>query len=493
MPQKKEKNYSIKAQLMLVMLGHVVLIFIMVQLLLHGFLGRYYQHEKTNTLTAVYNSINHMTDTSHDFSYELMQMAEEGNIEVLITNAEFKPVNSTSADPSYLSARLFGYYTGLFNETFEITKKTADYRIQTSTEGRIGLNYLEMWGKLDNGDWFLLRTPLESITTAVSLTSNLLLLICLPVLIISLVFIVIIAECMAQPITQLTVLSKRMAKLDFSARYNGSTINEIQVLGENFNAMSEELQKAIAELKSANNELQRDNERKAEIDEMRKEFLNNVSHELKTPIALIQSYAEGLVDGIAEDEDSRNFYCDVIVDEATKMNALVKKLLTLNQLEFGQDTVQMACFDLTSLIANVIEKMKLMAADKGAEISFPHNKTIWVWGDDFKIEEVVTNFLSNAINHVDYDKKIEISLLEDNGIVKTTVFNTGNPIPTDDLGRIWEKFYKVDKAHTREYGGSGIGLSIVKVIIDGHNQTCGVRNYDNGVAFWFTLEEQKPM
>ena len=113
---------------------------------------------------------------------------------------------------------------------------------------------------------------------------------------------------------------------------------------------------------------------------------------------------------------------------------------------------------------------------------------VYVWGDEFKIEEVVTNYVSNALNHVDYDKKIEVKILQKRDLVRVSVFNTGDPIPQEDLDKIWIKFYKVDKARTREYGGSGIGLSIVKAIMDSMNQKCGVTNYDNGVEFWFELQ-----
>jgi len=291
-----------------------------------------------------------------------------------------------------------------------------------------------------------------------------------------------------KPVTQLTELSKRMANQDFSAKYTGETNDEIGVLGTNFNLMSDELEGTISELKSANTELQKDNERKTQIDEVRKEFLNNVSHELKTPIALIQGYAEGLKDNVADDEESRDFYCDVIVDEATKMNTMVKKLLTLNQLEFGNDPVQMDRFDLVQLISGVVQGMQILIDQKEARLSFVNKDPVWVWGDEFKIEEVVTNFLSNALNHLDYDKKIEILIKQENGIVTTSVFNTGDPIPEEDLDKVFEKFFKVDKARTREYGGSGIGLSIVKAVMDAHHQKCGVENYNNGVAFWFTLE-----
>ena len=234
--------------------------------------------------------------------------------------------------------------------------------------------------------------------------------------------------------------------------------------------------------------IDRQNKEKAAIEQMRREFSANVSHELKTPIALIQGYAEGLNENISDDPESREFYCEVIMDEASKMNKLVKNLLTLNQLESGKDAPVMERFDIVSLIRGVLGSMHIMIEQKEATVIFEETEPVYVWADEFKIEEVVTNYTSNALNHLDGERKVEIKVLQEEDCVKVTVFNTGTPIPEEDIPNLWNKFYKVDKARTREYGGSGIGLSIVKAIIESMNQKYGVCNYDNGVEFWFTLD-----
>ena len=302
--------------------------------------------------------------------------------------------------------------------------------------------------------------------------------------------IMLVTKRITRPISELTDLSKKMSDLDFEAKYESKVGNEIDVLGDNFNRMSSQLETTISELKSANNELQRDIEDKIKIDKMRKEFLDNVSHELKTPIALIQGYAEGLKENISDDPESREFYCDVIMDEASKMNKLVKNLLTLNQLESGKDAVVMERFDIVSLIRGVLQTMNIMIGQKEANVIFEAEKPVYVWADEFKIEEVVTNYVSNALNHLDGEKEIEIKLQDEDNRVKISVFNTGTPIPEADVPNLWNKFYKVDKARTREYGGSGIGLSIVKAIMESMNQEYGVQNFDNGVEFWFTLDRK---
>ena len=221
---------------------------------------------------------------------------------------------------------------------------------------------------------------------------------------------------------------------------------------------------------------------------MRSEFISNVSHELKTPIALISGYAEGIRDGIAETENDRNEYLGVIIDESDKMGRLVSNLLELNKLEFGNEKVEMTRFDIVELISNTIASSDIMIKQYGVSVSFEENTPIYVWGDEGKTETVFTNYFTNALRYCRGEKRTEITLSDDDKNVRIQVYNTGDPIPDEALDRIWDKFYKVDKARSREVGGSGVGLSIVKAVMETLNKPFGVINYDNGVGFWFELE-----
>ena len=177
------------------------------------------------------------------------------------------------------------------------------------------------------------------------------------------------------------------------------------------------------------------------------------------------------------------------MDESAKMNTMVKKLLTLNQLEFGNEVVNMERFDITALIKNYIASSDILLKQKGITVRMEDYEPVYVWGDEFRVEEVFMNYFTNAINYALREKVIDVKILCKDKKVRVSVFNTGNPIPEESLEHLWEKFYKVDKARTREYGGSGIGLSIVKAIMESMNQQYGVENYDKGVEFWFTLDE----
>ena len=375
--------------------------------------------------------------------------------------------------------QLFGY---LYDKSHqEVLEKTDSYDICKSVDPQNNTEYLTMWGNFDNGDIFIMRSPLESIRSAVMIFNRFIGVVGGCVILVSVLLAWYFSKRITEPIMELATLSQKMADLDFDAKYTSGGSNEIGVLGENFNRMSERLEQTISNLKEANYKLQKDIEQKEKRENMRSEFLGNVSHELKTPIALIQGYAEGLKEGVNDDPESREFYCEVIMDEAGKMNRMVKNLLALNQLEFGEDDVQFERFDITSLISGVLQSLDILIEQKEAQVIFRHKNPVYVWADEFKVEQVVRNYVNNALNHIDGEKVIEIKITQENDMAKITVFNTGTPIPEEDLPHIWEKFYKVDKARTREYGGNGIGLSIVKAIMDSFGKGYGAINHTNGV------------
>ena len=410
----------------------------------------------------------------------------------LILDAEAKTLKTSANNYELLSKQLLSY---LFNQDTTEDRRTIlyhkKYQMIALKDDRTQQDFIDLWGVLDNGNLFLLRTPVESIRESVSLANRFLAYIGIGAAILTSFIIMMVSRKISEPIKELTQISERMIHLDFDAKYEGKSRTEIALLGQNINQLSETLETTISELKSANNELLRDIEKKNEMEKMRTEFLSNVSHELKTPIALIQGYAEGLKEGVNDDEESRNYYCEVIVDEASKMNQMVQKLLTLNQLEFGNKTVSLERFDVVDLIRNYLQSSLLLCEQKGVQLKMEDYPPIHVWADEFGVEEVFNNYFTNAMNHVDGEKIIEVRVQTTENKVRVSVFNTGAPIPKDSIAHIWEKFYKVDKARTRAYGGSGVGLSIVKAIMDSMNQPYGVLNYENGVEFWFELDKGK--
>lgn len=385
----------------------------------------------------------------------------------------------------YVKAVFFGTQ---LDENCQILSKSENCEVYKVYDDRFSSNYIELTGQMPDNYWVYLRANYQSIQESAAVSNRFLLHVGLIIVLAGIIVIMFVSNQYTKPILKLARHARDMQKLNFSSRYCENRCDEIGVLGDSMNALSDKLEETISELKTANNELQLDLQRRTEQEEMRQEFLANVSHELKTPIALIQGYAEGLLENVNDDPESREFYCDVIVDEAAKMNQMVKRLLSLNQLEFGNGQVHLEHFNLVSLLDSVVNAAEILFKQKDVTLSYQRpQKPIMVWADEYMIEEVLTNYVSNALNHVKYENKIEIKVVPDD-IVRVSVFNTGDPIPDSDIDKIWSKFYKVDKARTREYGGNGIGLSIVKAVMEAHNRQYGVKNYDNGVEFWFELD-----
>jgi len=354
--------------------------------------------------------------------------------------------------------------------------------------------YLECYGYMKDPDGvekkFILSMSLQKIINTSALSDSFFIYISLGLMVLGALVIWWITNRITRPILQLTDISKRMSRLDFSARFTGSQSDEVGVLGNNMNEMASQLERTILQLQMTNQEFKKEVEEKEHVDEMRKDFISNVSHELKTPIALIQGYAEGLKE-FTDDPESMAYYSDVICDEADKMSRMVKKLTTLNQLEFGSDGLESGSFDIMQMIRELVRNSGKMQTEHNATVEVMGPDSCIVAGDEYKIEEVVNNYYSNAFNHLKDPNRITIFFDDLGPMIRVSVRNTGDPIPEEDLQKVWIKFYKVDKARTRAYGGSGIGLSIVKAIMEAHHTEYGVYNSPEGVTFWFELRKDE--
>ena len=495
---EKKQQSSLTTEIALILIGLLTSTVLLCWFLNTTFSEKYYMLNKQSTLADGFEVINMASAngelTSSDFDITFENLCANGNITVMIISSDRTIVRSSVNDNQVILMEFMNILFGNNVAENSIIKKADSYVIQKQTDTRLNSEYLVLYGTLANGNLILMRSALESIRESAKVSNQFLAYVGTLGIVISAVVGFFISKGITTPILELTNISKKMTELDFEAKFHRRVRrkNEIDELGEHMNRLSETLENTISELKSANNELQQDIEKKIQIDEMRKEFLANVSHELKTPLALIQGYAEGLKECINDDEESREFYCEVIMDEADKMNQLVKKLLTLNHLEFGNDAIVMERFNITELIQGVINAQQILIEQDRIHVYF-QEEPLYVWADEFKIEEVVTNYLSNAIHYAMNEKVIRVTYEKKQKCVRVKVFNTGKNIPEDELENIWVKFYKIDKARTREYGGSGIGLSIVKAIMESFNQRCGVINHENGVEFWFELDIEHKM
>jgi two-component system sensor histidine kinase VanS len=494
----KEKLKSVRVKLFLVLCVVTILLVICLIAINSLVLENFYIYNKTNTIKEVYNKINKYykdPDLAINLETELKKIAFRNNFDILIQSDTDLILFSTNKDfLSSIEVAKEKYKTYL-EERKNLLYSDAKMTIRKIDDTSNSLNYILLYGKLDNGYSLYMRIPIAPIEESVRISNNTLIVIGIATVIISAFVASLISKRFTSPILQLNDITKKMAKLDFEQKYRiNDSDDEINELGKNINTMSDKLESTIKQLRETNSELEKDIEEKSKIDEMRKQFISDVSHELKTPIALIQGYAEGLIENVNNDDESRKFYAEVILDESNKMDVLVKQLLELMKLEYGKRKFNDEEFDVVELINEVIRKCNVMLEENKIQVVFDEKKPIYAYADDFYVEQVVTNYFTNAIKHakeVNGKKQIKITIQNVKNKIRVSVFNTGDKIPEEDLTRVWGRFYKIDDSRNRENSGSGIGLSIVKAIQNNYQNEYGVQNLSNGVEFYFDISTKK--
>ncbi len=407
---------------------------------------------------------------------------------VLIFDIENEKIYTTISNESQMMQSLNGMIKSINAADEQGQLNEGEYIIKRNHDSIINADYYDLIGMLDNGFIIILRSPIARVEATMRVVNRMFMYIAAGMIVFGSVFILIFSNVFTAPIKRLSNAAMRMANLDFDYKIPVTTRDEVGELSRYMNEMSNKLETTISELKVANLELEKDIEERKQIDEMRKEFLSHVSHELKTPIALIQGYAEGLKDNISDDPESMDFYTDVIIDEAHKMNMLVKKLLTLNEIEFGNTPVKIERFELVEFIQEIVAASKILIDEAEAELIFEEQGPVYVWADEYMIEGVVTNYLTNAIHYVKKGGIIKIWFETVGNDIRVCIYNQGERISDEDIDKLFIKFYKADKARTREYGGNGIGLSIVAATMEAHKKGYGVYNVDDGVVFYFDLD-----
>ena len=493
MKKIKHALKSVRVKLFL-MLSLVILLIIIFLILVNNFVfGQFYLYSKTKDLEKVYIAINEYYNNSNkiDINSELEKIAVRNNFDILIKNDE--NINVFTSNKDFLST--FGEMNAIRNikNNGQLIEQNNNFVIKKLKDNKTGVSYILLYANLDNGYLLYIRIPVSSIEESVKISNNFLYLIAGFTILISAVIVSFVSRKFTEPILELNTIAKNMYNLYFSHKYRITDADdEINNLGKSINFMSSKLEKTIKQLRSTNIELERDIEEKSKLDEMRKSFISDVSHELKTPIALIQGYSEGLLENVNTDEESRKFYAEVILDETNKMDKLVKQLLELMKLEYGKREFNDKEFNIVELEKEVIRKSKVMLQEKEVEVELESPEEINVIADDFYIEQVITNYVTNAIKHVeekDGKKKIIITNYVDveKNKVRVKVYNTGENIDEEDLVRVWNRFYKVDESRNRADGGTGIGLSFVKAIMTNYKNEYGVVNKENGVEFYFDL------
>lgn len=373
------------------------------------------------------------------------------------------------------------------------TTSENSFRLSQDTSGSKNTVYLEGTWKTESG----LTIKIYKVKTTVDISTKIAVIfisgVAMVVLAAAFILITTYVHQVTKPIGEMSVITKNMSKLDFSKKCEPNNITELSVLSDSINELSDSLETALVDLQEKNRKLQDDIEQEKTIDNLRKVFISGVSHELKTPIAIIQGYAEGLEVFLETDPETAKKYCATIISETERMNNLVMKLLEIIKYESGEYNILYENFSLKETIDSWFVRNSELLKEKGITAINDIDENFVAYGDTFIIPTVVNNYISNAVSHVK-DKMIiradakEISADR----YRVSIFNTGDQIAPKDIDHIWDSFYRADKAMSRSQGRFGLGLAIVAAIQNLHGQAYGVINHNDGVEFWFDVKKYTP-
>ncbi len=457
-------------------------------------LFRVFSFNTYRTMNSVAEKVNACDPGSATYYFDLYSIASDYNINMELINPDGSVSYSSGSGSSVFGSDHFssGSSSSLFstlapvnnrnyapeNENFKIMKQFI-----ANTE------YFVFNSPLDSGETLYIYSAVADVDNIVEVAGNVYSFLSILMIVIMALFFYLLVAKFTKPLVEMNDITKDMAALNFERKCDNYGKDEIGELGSSINTLSTTLDATLMDLKDKNSRLEKDIEKRHQLDNARKSFINNVSHELKTPIAIISGYAEGLCEGISDDPEVIKEYCQIINDESQKMNSLVVELLELSKLESGAQPFTPDYFCLGKKIQSLLNHLSLLFEQEGITVVNEVPENLMCYAQEDKIEIVLKNYITNAVSHCSGEKVITLSEREHDGFIEISIFNTGNNIAEHDLPELWDSFYRADKAHGRSENRFGLGLSIVKSIMTNHACKYGVENVSNGVIFTFEVSK----
>ena len=438
----------------------------------------YYLYRQRQQMMDYFQTINALSDQDYDDTDIFSQIETEGTMDLFLENADGEDIyvslnfqNDLRVQKQMPGAPPTAAPPAL--ETISVDNVDGNLQFTQVLESNFNIENLILTGTLDNGLILEMRISLQYMRASIEVINQILLLIGLVFILISMAIAYMLSISFTKPILAINTAAERMQGLNFDTHCDVTTKDELGQLSANINHMSDALSDTIDTLHVR--------------DEKRRALLNNVSHELKTPLTLMQGYAVALKNNVLKNPEKTDFYAEVIIDETEKMSLLVETLLDIDQLELDKKKMTLRTFEVNAFVKEVFRKFEhLMEAD-GLDHHLTPCSDIDVVCDPILMERVLKNLLSNAIRYMGEEKKLHISIAPYKSSVRIEIMNSAEHVEDEELEKLWESFYKMDKARTRDHGGHGLGLSIVKAIQQAHHQPYGAKNMTEGICFWFEI------
>lgn len=471
--------------------------FLMLALFSSSLLFRAFSYHTYNTSSDIADAIDLCDPGSPTYYFNLSAISSNNNVDFEIITTDGILAYSSNGSSAQSSSHFVTSGSTTAQYPYMLTTDYPNFSMNYSDfeiKNRIGSNikYFIYNRSLSTGETLHIYSPVADIETIVDVADKVYSAICVPLLILMSGILCLLVARFTEPLVEMSDITKDMAALNFERKCGNYGKDEIGDLGRSINTLSNSLDAALMDLKDKNLRLEKDIERRFALDNARKSFISNVSHELKTPIAIISGYAEGLCEGISSDPEIIKEYYQIIYDESLKMNSLVVELLELSKLDSDTQIFTPEQFDIGSRINLLLSHLSLQFENNGIDVVNLVPEHLSVYGHGDKLEIVLKNYITNAMAHCAGAKQITVDCEDTGSCYRFKVFNTGEHISDADMDEIWDSFYRADKSHERSENRFGLGLSIVKSIMNNHRCAFGAKNVENGVEFMFEVaKEQK--
>ena len=487
---------KVRVKLFAVLLAVLALFLIVINLLSYPLLMRTFTNSTYREMRNIANTLDSLVPDPTTYYIDIFVMAKNHNMDIEITDEDGFLVYTTVGSGSALSSERFsssGMTASQYSSMQESeNKQTYGLKnLEIKKRAATSADYFVYAGNIHESDRLYIYYAVASVKSVVETADRVYSVFSIAVVtLLGIVFFIIVSRFL-KPVEEMNNVTKDMAQLNFERKCNDYGSDEIGELGRNINILSNTLDTTLDDLKDKNEQLEKDIELRLALDNARKSFISNVSHELKTPIAIISGYAEGLYEGISGDPEVIREYCGIINEESKKMNDLVLELLELSKLESKAAAFEPVSYCIGEDVRSLLEHLTLQTESAGIKVINKVPEDLMCYAQKDKIEIVLRNYITNAISHCSGEKRIVISSRDFGKSTEISVFNTGENIAEEDIGEIWDSFYRADKAHGRSENRFGLGLSIVKSIMENHSCHYGVENMEAGVRFTFEVPKDK--
>ncbi len=433
------------------------------------FISSYYERARTQEVIRTANALEtQFRQDRSDFDTYAVQTAGTNGIYIRIDTMDGSLIydgTSTVKDTGTFGNDIARIRVRLESSPLESVTET---RRESSSGGNSRLIYAAHIKSVGEDDQLFIIAPLYPDQVTIRILRNMLIYISIIVILVSFFLAYALSSRLSSPIENLTASAKELSKGNYNVKFDGSNFTETKELAKALNKASYEMEKT---------------------DFYQREIIANVSHDLKTPLTMIRSYAEKIIDISGDNPEKRNADLGVIIQETERLNRLVTDMLSVSNLQSNNVEMHMQTFDLVQAAEEVYESFRVLTSSEGFEINFHPCKLAYVVGDRSRIMQVMTNFVSNAVKYSGDNKFVDIRLSKGNKKVAFHCIDHGMGIPSDEISHVWDKYYRTSANHERDIEGTGLGLSIVKGLLNLHNARYGVESEEGkGSDFWFEME-----